>query len=70
MKKTLSILGLSLNLIGSILIAFSLSIIYIDQIIMMGFPASFTHIKPLFFYGGLISLGLGFLLQIIEKIKK
>ena len=70
MKKKMGILGLIFNLLGAISIAISLEIIYIDRVLITGYPTSFAYIKPFFFYGGLIILFLGFLLQLIEKIKE
>lgn len=77
MTKKLSIIGSLLNLIGIVLLAFSLNVVAFTGLTFGTLEDSGTiitpyasTINPYFFYGGLAVMFLGFLLQLIEKIKK
>ena len=69
-KKIIGILGLSLNLIGSILMALSLKVAYCGAVKICGLPTSFAFVDSTLFYTGVSILFLGFLLQLIERLKR
>lgn len=60
MMKYLQIIGLLLNLVGTILLAYSVRIKYDKE-----FGAFIFNLRPALFYLGISLLALGFILQII-----